>query len=280
MVLESIINPFKAEQKPLSLFFIGILYTTISLFLSLWIFEDYASLVMVFLTVVACVPLFYSTMAREEEKESEIGSEKMLLKEHAKALRFLIFLFLGITVAYMIWFLVLPQSITTNVFSVQSQTIASINKVTGDTTHFGLLSRIFLNNVKVLVFCVLFSLIYGAGSIFIIVWNASVISVAAGNFIKMQLASFMGSGGIAATGYLYAAATTGLRYFVHGIPEILAYFIAALAGGILSTAIIKRRFGTKQFEKTAIDTTDLLVLSIIVLFMAALMEVYLTPLFF
>jgi uncharacterized membrane protein SpoIIM required for sporulation len=280
MVLESIINPFKAEQKPLSLFFIGILYTTISLFLSLWIFEDYASLVMVFLTVVACIPLFYSTMVREEEKETQIDSEKTLLKEHAKALRFLIFLFLGITVAYIVWFLVLPQNITTNVFSVQSQTIASINKVTGDVTQLDVLSRIFLNNVKVLVFSVLFSLIYGAGAMFIIVWNASVISVAAGNFIKMQLASFMGSGGAATTGYLYATATTGLRYFVHGIPEILAYFIAALAGGILSTAIIKRRFGTKQFEKVAIDTTDLLVLSIIVLFIAALMEVYLTPLFF
>lgn len=280
MVLESIINPFKAERKPAELFLIGALYTTIALFLSIWIFEDYASLVMVFLIVVACIPLFYSTLIYEEDKDTQLEGEGKLLKEHGKALTFLMFLFLGVTVAFTFWYIVLPQSATANLFSVQTQTIASINNVTGSATQLDVLGRIFLNNVKVLVFCILFSLIYGAGSIFIITWNASVISVATGNFIKMQITSFLGSGGAATTAYLYGTGTALLRYFIHGIPEIIAYFIAALAGGILSVAIIRKHYSTKYFEKIATDATDLLVLSIIILFIAALLEVYVTPIFF
>ena len=280
MVLESLINPFKAERTPFELFFIGALYTSVALLLSVWIFKDYASLVMVFLTAVACIPLFYSTMIYEEEKNLQVEGERTLLKEHSRALAFLIFLFLGITVAYTIWYVALPSETTSSLFGIQSQTIASINNVTGGVTQLSILSRIFLNNIKVLVFCVLFSLVYGAGAIFIIAWNASVISVATGNFIKMQIAGFLGAGGAATTAYFYATSTAVLRYFVHGIPEILAYFVAALAGGILSAAIIRKHFGTKYFERIATDATNLLVLSIIILFIAALFEVYLTPLFF
>ena len=68
MVLESLISPKKAEGKPLELFFIGLIYSSVAMFLSLWIFKDQASLVMVFLTVLAAIPLTYNTMKYEEKK--------------------------------------------------------------------------------------------------------------------------------------------------------------------------------------------------------------------
>jgi len=43
MVLESIIDPFKAEKKPWEMFFIGIFYSSLAVILSLWIFRDYAT---------------------------------------------------------------------------------------------------------------------------------------------------------------------------------------------------------------------------------------------
>ena len=90
MVLESLINPLKAEKKPWELLLIGFLYATAALFLSNWIFREYASLIMVFLTAMASIPLIYNTLRFEEMKDKVISTETRRLKEHSKALSFLV----------------------------------------------------------------------------------------------------------------------------------------------------------------------------------------------
>jgi len=62
MVLESLMSPLKAEKHPIEMFFFGLLFASIAMFLSLWIFKDQVSLVMVFLTVMIAVPLMYLTI--------------------------------------------------------------------------------------------------------------------------------------------------------------------------------------------------------------------------
>ena len=71
-----------------------------------------------------------------------------------------------------------------------------------------------------------------------------------------------------------------LRYAIHGIPEILAYFMAGLAGGIISIAAIRHDFGTKKFEHVLLDSADLLLLALVVTFLAGVLEVWVTPLIF
>jgi len=282
MVLESIINPLKAEKNPWKLFFIGFLYTTIGMFLSLWVFEDYASLVMVFLTVFACVPLLYNTMKFEESKDLVIVEEETLLKEHSKAISFLIFLFLGMIIAFSLWYTVLPTSAADSLFKVQTQMISNLNQqITGAATSVGLFGKIFLNNLKVMVFCILFSFLYGAGAIFILTWNASVIGVAIGSFIRSNISTYAADLGLGnVSSYFYAASLGLLRYSLHGIPEIVAYFIAGLAGGIISVAVIKHNYSTKSFERILLDSSDLILIAVAVLFAAALLEVFVTPIFF
>ena len=129
MVLESLINPFKAERSPWEMFFIGVLYSSIGIILSLWIFRDQASLVMVFLTVMACIPIVYNTMKLEEKKDMEIDKERVLLKEHNKAIIFLMFLFIGITFSCIIWYVFLPPATINVLFDKQTQTIESINNL-------------------------------------------------------------------------------------------------------------------------------------------------------
>jgi uncharacterized membrane protein SpoIIM required for sporulation len=68
-----------------------------------------------------------------------------------------------------------------------------------------------------------------------------------------------------------------LRYLVHGIPEIAAYFVAALGGGIISIAMIKHGFGKKQFWRVMRDSLDLIIISIVILIIASVLEVFLTP---
>ncbi|MBI4150523.1 stage II sporulation protein M, partial [Candidatus Woesearchaeota archaeon] len=197
MVLEALTNPFRAEARPWPVFLLGMLYATIAVFLSIWIFADYASLVMVFLTVLAAVPLFYATMQVEEQKDLVLETESAILKEHSKALTFFMFLFLGMVFAFTFWYIALPAGTSSTLFNVQSQTITGLNQhVTGNFVRASLFSKIFLNNVKVMVFCILFSFIYGMGSLFILAWNASVIGVAAGNFIRTHMASYVESLGL------------------------------------------------------------------------------------
>jgi uncharacterized membrane protein SpoIIM required for sporulation len=283
MVLESLLNPLKAEKKPWEMFFIGFLYSSIAILLSLWIFKEHASLIMVFFTVMACIPIVYNTMKLEESKDLDIQQEKVLLKEHNKAIIFLMFLFLGITLSFVAWYVFLPSGSLNFIFDKQTATIESINnQVSGNAyQQFSTFSKILLNNIKVLAFAVLFAFIYGAGAIFILTWNASVIGTAIGNFIRSNISQYAGIAGFSKFSSYFNVASIGLlRYVLHGIPEILAYFYGGLAGGIISVAIIKGHYKNKKFSHVLFDVSELLIISIAFLLVAAFIEVYVTPILF
>jgi len=280
MVIESFISPVKAERKPWEMFFVGFFYAIVAIFLSLWVFQEYSSLVMVFLTVMACIPLVYSTMKLEEKKDVLESKEKVLLVEHSKALLFLGFLFLGVTLACAACYVFLPENTVDVLFKIQTDTIISLNSsITGNVINFDIFTNIFFNNLKVLIFCILFAFIYGVGAIFILVWNASVIGTAIGNVIRSNLLNIANNAGLVNFGnYFHVVSFALLRYAIHGIPEILSYFVAGLAGGIISIAVIRHDFGTKRFERILVDAADLLIVSIFLLIIAAVLEVYVTPL--
>ena len=109
MVLESITTPERAEKRPFDLFFIGAMYGAVAIFLSMWVFKEEASIIMVLLTVIACMPLIYNTLKYEEEKDTAIDSERVLIKEHGKALKFFMCLFVGFVIAYSVAFIFLPE---------------------------------------------------------------------------------------------------------------------------------------------------------------------------
>ncbi len=273
MVFESLINPYKAERQPYEMFFIGLFYSSFAILISIWIFREQASLVMVFLTVLACIHLIHGVIQMEEEKDTKIQQEKILIKEHGRALSFFLFLFLGFIIGYLMWYIFLPPEVTSSVFKVQQATISEINaNISGSaTTGYPILAKIFFNNIKVMIFCILFSLFYGSGAIFILAWNASVIATAMGATVLRLLE---GSGLIASIAFAAG------RYLTHGIFEIAAYFFAGLAGGIISVAVIRHKFGSDEFVHVLVDSIDMLVLSVIVLGFAAVVEVYITPAIF
>jgi len=281
MVLESIFNPPNAERHPVGVMLLGIGYGTLAIFLSMWIFEEQSSMVMVFLTAMAALPLMYHTLRFEESKDL-VSDNKSMLREHAPALTFYLMLFGGMAIAFSFWYVALPSEVASNLFKVQAQTISNLNQhVTGKVTQTALLSKIFLNNVKVLIFCLLFSFLYGSGALFILTWNASVIGAAVGNFIRSHMSKFAGAAGLEKVGaYFYVSSLSILRYAIHGVPEIFAYVIGGLAGGIISVAIVKHDFGTGKFEKVLLDVSDLVLLAVLVLFIAAILEVFVTPALF
>ena len=165
MVLEAIINPIKAEKKPWQTFIWGFIYSTIAIFVSMYLFKEYSSMVMVSLTAMVSVPLIYGAIKLEEKKDIAIQSEVALFKEHGKVLAFFIFMFFGYVVAFSFWYSVLPNSTTLTLFDAQINTLNAINNpATGNAINVGgTIAKIFFNNVRVLIFCLLFAFFYGFG---------------------------------------------------------------------------------------------------------------------
>ncbi|UCD03899.1 MAG: stage II sporulation protein M [Candidatus Woesearchaeota archaeon] len=279
MVLESLTSAKMAEKRPIELLPLGFLFGSIAIFLSLWVFPSNSSLAMVFFTVMAALPLMMHVIGLEKEKEECCHSEMEALHAHEKALPFFVFIFLGLLLAYSVWFVVLPTDTVSHLFSAQTHTIKQINVyISGSSIGPGHLTAILSNNIKVLTFCVLFSFIYGAGAIFILTWNASVIGAAVGNTVREVLSKIAVASGLgSAAGYFHAFSLGLLRYLVHGIPEILGYFFGGLAGGMISVAMVKHEFGSEKFTMTMRDALALILVAAICLVLAAVLEVGVTP---
>jgi uncharacterized membrane protein SpoIIM required for sporulation len=286
-MLEMLVNPMKAERRPWEMFFVGAFYGTIALFLVKWIFSGdpvlskYSGILVVTFCVMFTIPFMYYTFKLEEEKDLMIKGFRRLLGEHSKALYAFMFLFLGLVVAFSFWYIVFPSG--NQNFIAQIETYCMINRPTNfdqcvgeygiehvtRTTAFLTAKEkivdIFANNIYVLIFTLVFSLVFGAGAIFILAWNASVIAAAIGIFSKANLVNL----------------PLGLaRYMIHGIPEIWAYFAGALGGGIISIAVIKHDVHSEKFWVILQDSLNLVILSVVLLFVAALIEVFVTPILF
>lgn len=282
-MIEMLVNPVKAERHPWELFFVGAFYASVAILLVEFVFvhdavlSKYAGLLVVLFTVMFSMPFVYYTIKFEESKITPTRGSWALLNEHRHALSCFMWLFLGFVVAFAFFYITLSSHET---FKAQIETFCLINRpasfgdcvkqygikdsfvATASITSTDRLFLIFANNIYVSIFTLVFSLLFGAGVMFILAWNATVIAAAIGIFTKSELSAL--PLGIA-------------RYMIHGIPEILAYFIVALAGGLVSVAVIKHEAGTDKFWEVLHDSFNLIVLGLIVLFLAALIEVFVTP---
>ncbi len=279
-------NPKRAERRPWEMFFIGAFYASISILLVSFVFakdsvlNQFGGILVILFTIICSLPFMYYIIKFEEGKDVVITNNGRLLKEHSKAIQALMWLFIGFVVAFSFWYLVLPNYTEIN-FNAQIKVFCAINSpnnyetciqqngisaVTGDITgSFAkdkLLINIFANNIYVLIFTILFSLIFGAGAMFILAWNASVIAAAIGIFSKGNVINL----------------PLGLaRYMIHGVPEIGAYFIGALAGGIISVAVIRKDLQGERKWRILEDSLILVIGAVLILVLAAIMEVYITP---
>lgn len=279
MVIESLFNPFSLKKRPWEVFFAGFFYSVIGLMLSYFVFREISGILMVFLIVLATLPIVYTIIKNEEEIDMKYKKEWRLLKEHTHVIIFLMSLFFGITAALILAYIFLPQQMVDTIFLFQKNAIVSVNNnVQGGAIQFSYFIRIFMNNLKVLFFCIIFSLLYGTGAIFILTWNASVIATAIGNLIKTELAQTASLVGFTSISAYFGVATFGFfRYMTHGIFEVAAYFVAGLAGGIISIALIKHNL---KENAVLIDSLNLIFISLGLLLVAALVEVYVTPFLF
>jgi len=66
-------------------------------------------------------------MKMEEEKDLTDVEEKTLLKEHSRALKAFVYIFIGATLCFAFWYTILSQGMVNSLFHSQSATISAIN---------------------------------------------------------------------------------------------------------------------------------------------------------
>jgi uncharacterized membrane protein SpoIIM required for sporulation len=282
MVFEDLVKATKAEKSPLIVFMLGILYGTIGIIFDLWFFNGRIENLYIFITVFAAIPLMHGIISFEESKDKYIKKERSLLMEHKKALVAFMVLFVGVLVAFTFWFTVLPEESVGSLFSSQIKEIPLVHQsiISGSAVNPGYFSTIFGHNMKVLVFSFVFSFFFGAGAIFILTWNAALIATALGTFFRQSLGEVSGSGAGLMLTYVGTMSYGFFGYMTHGFFEIASYFLAGLAGGIISVAVIRHELFSKHFNRIVVDSLWLLGLAILVLLVSGVLETSLSPLIF
>ena len=258
MVLEKLISVKTAEKKPHLLFFFGIAISLTCLFISFMVFETSVGMFTTFLITIAVTPFMINLLRYEEAREEELYQHRKdisLIKRHRNILLIFSIFFISIVFSFSLLYLVLPEELSQKIFEDQ---INEIKAIRGSFASPDTFIKIVSNNIGVLFLSFLFSFLFGAGAIFILTWNASVLAVAIG-----MLAQSIGG--------IKALPLAAMVFFPHGSLEILAYFIGAIAGGLISAALTRRK--PKWFWFIFRDSEKLLVISIILLFIAGMVEV-------
>lgn len=281
MVLE-IFAEAMGKRPRLRFFLVGLLYFSVAFVISLGLFDSNRGLYAVFLTILGGVHFVYNSMKREESYDVHNWKEKKLLAYHYETIMNLLMFFLGITLAVTVWVVALPGNVVAESFVAQTNAISEINpgladgvlSLSGNATSAGDLFEILAGNFVVLFVCVLFSFIYGLGAIYVITWNASVIGLAIGTMIKKEL-MVLSSNGLTEALQVMGAALA--RFSLHAIPEILAFIVAGMAGGIISVSIARNHLLTEKGTRIIYDASSLLMISVGLLIIAGIIEVYVTP---
>jgi uncharacterized membrane protein SpoIIM required for sporulation len=256
MVLERLIGLKTAVQSPFSMFIVGAVVSIACLVISFIVFSDSVGMFTTILITMAMTPFMVRMLWHEEEDTEEeiIHHEENFLTRHSDVLQVYGAFFCGVVLALSITFIVLPEKYVQPIFEDQ---INEINVIRGNFLNFSIFERILLNNISVLTISFLFSFLFGSGAIFILAWNATVLSTAIGLAAK----SF---GGVA--GFPMAV----LMFFPHGSLEILAYLVGAVGGGLVSSAVVRKH--SKCFWSICEDSLKLMAIAVVLLVVAAFVE--------
>ena len=265
-MIDILLRSYLIEKKPSYGIILGFVFASLGIGFSFLIFKDEPSFPSIFLTTLAIAPVIIRLMKNEEW---EPKFEK-ILKRHNKVIETYFYLFFGMSIAFALFYILLPESTSSLIFSEQIKKFSSglfsldfnLNFLLEQSPLF---SKIVINNLGLMFFFFLLSLFYGSGSILLLSWNASILGVMWGRMAKTMF-------------YLsnpLTFVTNTFFNFPYLLPEVLAYFLASLAGGIVSINMTKKtRIGIAM-----IDSLFFLALSIIIIIAAGIIETFMLTYF-
>jgi len=248
----------------------GISYSILGIIAAMLIFPQDPGIAAIAFTSLLILPSLTRLLAIEENQAARDNKFNFrgLLWEHGDIIKIYVFLFLGIMIAFAFFSIVWPNIATSSIFSQQASIFgsaatgkAAVAVQSAGTFFWSLLK----NNLVVLLICLVLSLFYGTGAIFILTWNASVWGVVFGLMAKN---SAVAAGGNPFLLFLI----TFIAVLPHLLLEAISYILAAVSGGVISKAVIREKIFSTRFNQIIEDSMMLFILAIIVLFVAAYVE--------
>jgi hypothetical protein len=268
MVLEALIDPKSASKSLFSVFVLSLLFVASSVVAVFFLGAEAGGYLLIAFTVIPAMPLIGGVFQIASETEAYTVLHSRTIARHLPVILILITHFLGLLTGFLALNLLIPDADSQMLFSQQISTVKGIStqlsgNATAPVTSF---EQLFWHNSMVVVLIILFSLLYGAGSLFVVSWNASIAAVFAVLFAKKF---FAGQGMM---GLLYGIIYALLGITPHAFFEYLAYFTAALSAGIMNGAIARGAHESDDFIIIVYDAAKLLVLAIAFLGIGALIE--------
>ena len=268
MVLEQLYPAAWLERKSHYAFIIGVAYSVVGILFAILIFPQSSGIASIAFTSLLILPTLNQLLALEESEAARSSNFNLLriFREHSDIFRIFLFLFIGIMLTYGLFSILLPSLATSKFFEEQ----VDVAGLAGFASGRGLFSAILINNLIVLLVAFVSSFVYGSGSVFIITWNASVWGVFFGLLARS-------SAGATAYGPWVYFTLVMLAVAPHLISEASAYFLTAISGGIISKATIREKIMSRTFVHIISDSLVIFAASVIVLIIAAVIEVAITP---
>ena len=265
-MLEQILKPDKLEKKPGYAFLVGFIYAIIGIVTAYFVFPKSQGIASIAFLSALLIPTLSAMFAIEQKQDSSAKkfSFKRIWLDHNDILQVYFMLFLGIFLAYALLSIKFNNLLVSGIFDSQLRIIgANVGQAVGGLDFYSIL----FNNVKVMLIFLVLSLIFGAGSILFLSWNASVWGVVFGFVAAHYNNAFNSFFGIF------------LKVMPHMFLEAGGYFFAIIAGGIISQATLREKLGSKSFDYTLKDGFSFITVSMILLILGAVVEVYVFPLF-
>ncbi len=255
MVLEAIIGEANVRKHPVLIFFVAFLVSVGGIIAAYQVFQSYSSVLATAFITIGLVPIIHNVFAREQYDEiMHRKSAATFFARHFNVIMLYVWIFVGVVFAFAVVYSLSPAELRTTLFSEQINAFCSIsdsancvggvpNSIVANFSAsafdscknpntrevFSCSLYVFENNTRVLIFVLILSLLYGAGAIFIIVWNASILGIFFGELFLM-------GAHIVWIGFLQS------MLIGHGPPELFGYIFAALAGTLLSAMISRGTF--------------------------------------
>lgn len=284
-MIESLLNPENIEKRPWEAFIAGFLFTIVACILTMQMGvtgQGTGFLVVAFVSIAAA-PFIVHLFDIEEKKSWD---NKNFIDRHDELIQVFAFFFIAVIFASSLFFVLTGEQASLLMFGDQTLDLCSKGLIqdplcfeaclkgdlegavcnemmmTGQAVSFKPdFMTILLNNLTVLALAILFSFLLGAGAIYLITWNATVIGVLIAKIAEhpeMYGSVDIGNGNIMLN-YIVALPITLLRLLPHGIFEFGGYFFGAVAGGILSVSIVKNKFDTFTKFKLRCSMKDALI---------------------
>ncbi|VVB81891.1 Stage II sporulation protein M [uncultured archaeon] len=260
MVLEQFLDRRIVLRHFSFVFILSAVYVFVAYAVQQFVFPD-QSLATTLLLTILLLPSLHHVIVVEEKIESRGSSH--FLRRHKTILKCYLGAFLGVLVGFLVLGFVNPDTLHYQVVQLEQDhlhqdivaSFAGQEYVPGITKVVSL----FSHNIEYLLIGFVLSIFYGAGAIFLIVYNASFFAAFVVEIFSRWASPLLA--GVSLT---------------HMLPESAGFILTAMAGASLSRALIHEKLAGDAFRNVLRNDVKLLVLGILLVFFAAILEVYVT----